>query len=70
MFLDAEDRPEVTAHLLDLLQRFSVGGKQVHDACIVATMQAYGIKRLLTRNPGDFARFAGEITGVPLAPDR
>jgi hypothetical protein len=39
----AEDGPVVTAKLLTLLPRVSIGGKQVHDANIVATMLAHGI---------------------------
>jgi predicted nucleic acid-binding protein len=66
-FLIAEDGPDVTSHLLALLQQFPTGGKQVHDANIVATMQAHGIRRLLTHNDADFARYAGVITVVPLA---
>ena len=33
------------------------GGKQVHDANIIATMKVYGIPALLTRNTEDFERF-------------
>lgn len=58
----AEDGPAVRARLLDLLSVYSVGGKQVHDANIVATMLANDITRLLTFNVGDFRRFAGLIT--------
>ena len=65
-FFIAEDSVQVTERLLDLLQQFPTGGKQVHDANIVATMLAYGIPSLLTNNTGDFARFAGHITIVPL----
>ena len=65
-FAIAEDGPETTAHLLALIERTPMGGKQVHDANIVATMQAHGIRRLLTANTADFARFAGLITVVPL----
>ncbi|MEH2170887.1 MAG: hypothetical protein V7K41_30400 [Nostoc sp.] len=42
------------------------GGKQVHDANIVATMLVYGIPQLLTHNTSDFARFSGLITVLPL----
>ncbi len=66
LFRVAEDGPEVTARLLALMRQIPVGGKQVHDANIVATMQAHGIRRLLTHNTADFARFAGLITVVPL----
>jgi predicted nucleic acid-binding protein len=42
------------------------GGKQVHDANIVATMLVYGIPKLLTHNTTDFARFSELITVLPL----
>src|SRR5262245_34284995 len=45
-----EDNPSVTARLLALMATVSVGGRQIHDANIVATMQTYGIDRLLTHN--------------------
>jgi predicted nucleic acid-binding protein len=34
-----------------------VSGAQVHDARLVAVMQAHGISHLLTFNPSDFRRF-------------
>ncbi len=39
----------------------SVSGVQVHDARIVATMLAHGVRQLLTLNPRDFQRYT-EIT--------
>ena len=63
----AEDGPAVTERLLALMLATPVGGKQVHDANIVATMHVHGITRLLTHNTGDFNRFAGEIVLLPLA---
>ena len=65
-FLVAEDGPLVTLRLMDLLRTVPVGGKQVHDANIVATMLAHGIPRLLTHNTADFARFGGSIRLEPL----
>jgi predicted nucleic acid-binding protein len=65
-FYIAEDGPAVTANLLTLLTSIPIAGKQVHDANVVATMQAYGIPRLLTHNTADFARFARLITVLPL----
>jgi predicted nucleic acid-binding protein len=62
----AEDGPTVTVELLRLLTRFPAGGKQVHDANIVATMRAHGLTRLLTHNTADFDRFAPVIIVVPL----
>ena len=61
----AEDGPQVTAQLLNLLSQVPVGGRQVHDANIVATMQVHRISRLLTHNAADFSRFAGMITVIP-----
>ena len=60
-FAVAEDGPGVTERLLDLLERFPTGGRQVHDANIVATMLVHGVGRLLTFNGGDFRRFAGLV---------
>ncbi len=52
-----EDGPETWTELLGLSRRFKFGGKQVHDADIVATMLAHGETRLLTFNGADFRRF-------------
>jgi len=66
LFRIAEENATVTARLLDLLQRTPVGGRQVHDANIVATMLTHGVTRLLTENVKDFQRFADMITVLPL----
>ncbi len=42
---------------LALVSQHEVKGKQVHDARLVALMQAHGITHLLTLNTADFARF-------------
>lgn len=65
-FAVAEDNDKVTQRLLDLLVQTKPGGKQVHDANIVATMLAYGIDQLLTHNTSDFSRFSDIITILPL----
>ncbi|MEW6492604.1 MAG: PIN domain-containing protein [Cyanobacteriota bacterium] len=65
-FLMAEDGPQVTTKLLELLQQIPTGGRQVHDANIVATMLTAGVNRLLTHNTKDFERFAEFITILPL----
>ncbi|NMF62154.1 VapC toxin family PIN domain ribonuclease [Brasilonema octagenarum UFV-E1] len=62
----AEDNLHVTERLLTLMEEITIGGKQVHDANIVATMLVYGIPQLLTHNTGDFARFSELITVLPL----
>ena len=56
-----EDGPRVTDMLVDLCRDVAVGGRQVHDANIVATMLAYGERRLLTLNAGDFRRYGNRI---------
>lgn len=57
----AEDSAGVSNRLLELLSLHSGGGKQVHDANIVATMLAHGLTRLLMFNGPDFHRFGSEI---------
>ena len=51
-----EDGPAVWDQLIELGRRYSFGGRQVHDANVVATMLAYGEHRLLTFNEADFRR--------------
>lgn len=46
-----------------LMMRYTVIGKQAHDARIATLMLAHGIEHLVTLNPGDFARYS-EITVV------
>lgn len=47
-----------------LVTRFQVSGKQVHDARLVAAMRVHGIRRILTFNVADFARYSDLITAV------
>lgn len=56
-----EDGPVVTERLIVLCREVSIGGRQIHDANIVATMLAYGEHRLLTFNTADFRRFGDRI---------
>ena len=56
-----EDGPVVTDRLVSLCRQVPVGGRQVHDANIVATMLSYGERRLLTFNPSDFRRYGNRI---------
>lgn len=60
----AEEGPLVTTQLLTFLEQGVI--RQVHDTNIVATMLTYGIQRIVTNNPDDFAPFAALITIVPL----
>ena len=56
-----EDGPTVTDCLITLLGEVSVGGRQIHDSNIVATMLAHGERRLLTFNISDFRRYGDRI---------
>jgi len=57
----AED-PRVADRLLRLLDDVECGGKQVHDANVVATMLVHGVGTVVTMNTDDFARFAGYVS--------
>ena len=52
-----DDTAAVTGQLIKLMGDFQIGGKQVHDANIVASMLTYDISCLLTHNVKDFERF-------------
>jgi predicted nucleic acid-binding protein len=51
------DLPDGFDRLLRLLEAHPGGGKQVHDANLVAAMLGQGIRRLLSFNAADFRRF-------------
>jgi predicted nucleic acid-binding protein len=51
------DDPAVHLVWRSLLVAHSISGVQVHDARLVAAMQVHGVKRILTLNTRDFARF-------------
>ena len=55
------DGPVVTDWLVSLCRQIPVGGGQIHDANIVATMLAYGERKLLTLNVVDFRRYTDHI---------
>ena len=59
-----EDGPRVTEALVALCREVPVGGRQIHDANIVATMLAYGERLLLTFNTADFRRYGDRIALV------
>jgi predicted nucleic acid-binding protein len=65
-FQVADDTAAVTGQLVRLMGDFRIGGKQVHDANIVATMQAQDIPCLLTYNIDDFKRFDTLIRIEPI----
>jgi len=51
------DSPAVYGEWKRLVVRHGVLGSKVHDAKLVATMNVHGIRRILTFNTGDFARY-------------
>jgi len=57
-----DDTAPVMETLWRLYDQTPFGGKQVHDANIVATMLAYGLDTLVTANTSDFQRFAPPLT--------
>ena len=68
LFKVADEDHRVTAQWLRLLDTVPLAGKPVHDANIVATMQANQLDQLLTNNVDDFKRFANLIKIIPLIP--
>ena len=60
-----EDNQEVLNYLMKLSREVPIVGLQVHDANIVATMLAYGEKRLLTFD-ADFSRYSQMIDLVDI----
>jgi predicted nucleic acid-binding protein len=61
LFQVADETNAVTDKLIELLKEFPSGGKQIHDANIVATMLVYNIDSLLTLNVEDMKRFATKV---------
>lgn len=63
-FVVLEDGPRVTEALVALCREVPVGGRQIHDANIVATMLAHGERRLMTFNTADFRRYGDRVALV------
>jgi predicted nucleic acid-binding protein len=61
----AEDG-KVADRLLTLLGDIACGGKQIHDANVVATMLVHGIDTIVTTNVIDFTRFERQVRLVGL----
>lgn len=60
------DDDAVLDRLYFLLTNVTCGGKQVHDANVVATMLAHGIGSIITANLDDFARFTRYVSLLAL----
>lgn len=65
-FTIAEDGPGVTEVLLSMIDELAIGGRQIHDANIVATMRVAGLRKLLTHNVRDFERYQKWLNILPL----
>jgi len=65
-FIILNEDHETTTNLLNLITKYNVKGRQIHDANIVATMLANNIKNLFTHNVKDFDRFNNLINIIEL----
>lgn len=66
-YLVLPDDASVGLQLIELLRQVDCGGRQVHDANIVATMITAGVNTLLTENRRDFKRFDTHINLLSLS---
>jgi predicted nucleic acid-binding protein len=60
-----EETPAIFTHWLQLVTSQHVLGKKVHDARLIAVMQAHGTTHLLTFNREDFVRYSGIVLVHP-----
>jgi predicted nucleic acid-binding protein len=51
------DSPTAYEEWKRLVSAYAISGTKVHDARLVAIMKVHGVRRILTFNTGDFARF-------------
>ena len=51
------DTPDIFTRWLELVKQLPVHGKRVHDARLVAVLQAHAVEYLVTFNTSDFAAF-------------
>jgi predicted nucleic acid-binding protein len=65
LFRVPPDSPSAYPLWRQLVVRHGVQGVQVHDARLVAWMQAHGISHLLTLNAADFVRYTGITAWAP-----
>lgn len=49
--------PEVLSRTLELMRTLQLGRKRILDTALAATLEAAGVHRLATFNPGDFTIF-------------
>lgn len=65
-FTVADENRVINQILLDLVEKFSIVGQQIHDANLVATCQVFGIASILTHNMQDFELFSKLVRLEPL----
>lgn len=59
LFTLLPESPAIHTEWRQLVMTYSISGRQVHDARIVAAMRANGVSHLLTLNVSDFAHYSG-----------
>jgi predicted nucleic acid-binding protein len=67
------DSPAIYGEWKRLVVAYNVLGTKVHDARLVAAMNVHGVRRILTFDAGDFARYQIEVlepSGSPQQPPR
>ena len=52
------DSPDIFARWLELVKQLPIHGKRVHDARLVAVLQAHTVEHLITFNTSDFGAFS------------
>jgi predicted nucleic acid-binding protein len=57
LFRVLRDERAIYGHWRNLVNKYSIQGKNAHDARLVAAMMRHGVKHLLTFNAADFSRF-------------
>lgn len=66
-YYPTDETEQVTTILTGLVKDYSLIGKKIHDANIVANMIAFDIGTILTNNVADFQPFSHLINIEPLA---
>lgn len=57
-----EETEAVSERFLRIISSFAIKGKKIHDANIVATIEAHSVTYLLTENPDDFKQYSSVKT--------
>ena len=57
IFNVADEAEEVTKELIELIERYDLKGKRIHDANVAATMIVNNISKIYTYNVDDFRKF-------------